>query len=103
MAKATSYQKDLIESLKDPCEAAAYVNAAIEEGDRAALLLALRNVAEANGGMTAVAEKANLSRESLYRMLSKKGNPEIKSLITLLHTMGLRLSVEAEPHACTAV
>ena len=102
MAKATSYQKDLIESLKDPCEAAAYVNAAIEEGDRAALLLALRNVAEANGGMAAVAEKANLSRESLYRMLSKKGNPEIKSLITLLHTMGLRMSVEAEPHTCTS-
>jgi probable addiction module antidote protein len=101
MAKATSYQKDLIESLKDPCEAAAYLNAAIEEGDRAVFLLALRNVAEANGGMTAIAEKAKLSRESLYRMLSKKGNPEIKSLITLLHTMGLRLSVEAEPHVCT--
>jgi DNA-binding phage protein len=41
-------------------------------------LLALRNVAEANGGMATVAVKANLSRERLYRMLSKKGNPEIK-------------------------
>lgn len=102
MAKATSYQKDLIESLKDPCEAAAYINVAIEEGDRALFLLALRNVAEANGGMAAVAEKAKLSRESLYRMLSQKGNPEIKSLIPLLHIMGLRLSVVAEPHVCTA-
>lgn len=102
MAKATSYQKDLIESLKDPCEAAAYINAAIEEGDRALFLLALRNVAEANGGMAAIAEKAKLSRESLYRMLSQKGNPEIKSLIPLLHIMGLRLSVVAEPHVCSA-
>lgn len=103
MAKTTtSYQKDLIEALKDPCEAAAYLNAAIEEGDREVFLLALRNVAEANGGMGAVAAKANLSRESLYRMLSRRGNPEVKSLFTLLHTMGLRLAVEAEPHACDA-
>lgn len=92
----TFYQKDLIEALKDPCEAAAYLNAAIEEGDREVFLLALRNVAEANGGMSAVAAKANRSRESLYRMLSRRGNPEIKSLFNLLHTMGLRLAVEAE-------
>lgn len=102
MAKTTSYQKDLVESLKDPCEAAAYLNAAIEEGDRAVFLLALRNVAEAHGGMAAIARKANLSRESLYRMLSGKGNPEIKSLYTLLHAIGLRLAIEAEPHSCEA-
>jgi probable addiction module antidote protein len=102
MPKKSSYQKDLIESLKDPCEAAAYLNAAIEEGDRAVFLLALRNVAEASGGMAALAKKANVSRESLYRTLSKRGNPEIKSLYTLLHAMGLRLAVEAEPHTCEA-
>ena len=51
MGKNSSYQKDLIESLKDPCEAAAYLNAAIEEGDRSVFLLALRNVAEAHGGI----------------------------------------------------
>lgn len=73
MAKITEYQKDLIEALKDPCEAAAYLNAAIEEGYREVFLLALRNVAEANGGMGAVAAKANLSRESLFRMLSRGG------------------------------
>jgi probable addiction module antidote protein len=92
----TSYQHDLIEALKDPNEAAAYLSAAIEEGDREVFLLALRNVAEAHGGVGAIAAKANLSRESLYRMLSRRGNPEIKSLFTLLHTMGLRLAVEAE-------
>jgi len=46
--------------------------------------------------MGTVAAKAYLSRESLYRMLSKRGNPEIKSLFTLLHSMGLRLAVEAD-------
>jgi len=102
MAKISSYQKDLIESLRDPGEAAAYLNAAIEEGDRSVFLLALRNVAEASGGMAALAEKANLSRESLYRMLSKRGNPEIKSLYTLLHAMGLRLAIEPESHTCEA-
>ena len=100
MIEQTSYQQDLIQSLKDPCEAAAYLNAAIEEGDRALFLLALRNVAEANGGMSALAEKAQLSRESLYRMLSKRGNPEIKSLFALLNAMGLRLAVEPEEHEC---
>jgi probable addiction module antidote protein len=102
MAKTTSYQEDLIESLKDRDEAAAYLNAAIEEGDRAVFLLALRNVVEANGGMAAIAEKADLSRESLYRMLSRRGNPEIKSLLGLLRVMGLKLSIEAEGFSTAA-
>ena len=102
MAKPTSYQKDLIESLKDRDEAAAYLNAAIEEGDRGVFLLALRNVVEANGGMAAIAEKADLSRESLYRMLSRRGNPEIKSLLSLLRVMGLKLSIEAEGFSTAA-
>jgi probable addiction module antidote protein len=94
--KTTTYQEDLLESLKDPQEEAAYLNAAIEEGDRAVFLLALRNVAAAHGGMAAIAAKASLSRESLYRMLSEKGNPEIKSIFTLLRSMGLKLIVEPE-------
>jgi probable addiction module antidote protein len=92
--KMTTYQEDLVESLKDPREAAAYLNAVMEENDRALFLLALRNVAEAHGGMAAVSEKAKLNRESLYRMLSKKGNPAIKSILTLLHSLGLKLTVE---------
>ena len=91
-----SYQDDLIESLKKPKEAVAYLNAAIEEGDRELFLLALRNIAEAQGGISAIAEKAHLNRENLYRMLSKRGNPEIKSLMTLLNAMGLALTVKAQ-------
>ena len=92
--KVTTYQEDLVNALKDPHEAAAYLNAAIEEGDRAVFLLALRNVAEAQGGMAALARKAHTNRESLYRMLSSKGNPEIRSIFTLLNSMQLRLIVE---------
>jgi probable addiction module antidote protein len=92
--KITTYQEDLIEGLKDPHEAAANLTAAMEEDNRAVFLLALRNVAEAHGGMASVAGKANLNRENLYRMLSKQGNPEIKSVLRLLHSMGLKLAVE---------
>ncbi|MDD2499545.1 MAG: putative addiction module antidote protein [Geobacter sp.] len=96
MTHTTDYQRDLIETLKDPSEAAAYLNAALEEGDKETFLLALRNIAEANGGMKAVAEKAHLNRESLYRTLSRRGNPEIRTLFNLLHGVGLRLNVTPE-------
>ena len=94
--KITTYQEDLVEALKDPREAAAYLNAAMEEGDRELFLLALRNVAEARGGMTALSQKSKLNRESLYRILSKNGNPEIRTILTLLRAMGLKLSVEPQ-------
>ncbi len=54
------------------------------------------NVAKAHREMASIAAKANFNRESLYRILSKKGNPEIESLYILLHTMGLKLAVETE-------
>jgi probable addiction module antidote protein len=75
------------------------LNAAIEEGDRGLFLLALRHIAEAHGGISTIAEKAHLNRENLYRMLSKRGNPEIKSLLTLLHAMGLALTVKTRKQA----
>ena len=92
--KTTTYQEDLVEALKDSREAAAYLSAAMEEGDQALFLLALRNVAEAHGGMAVVSEKTQLNRESMYRMLSSKGNPGIKNILTLLHSMGLKLTIE---------
>jgi probable addiction module antidote protein len=97
--KTTTYQEDLIGSLKDPREAAAYLNAAMADGDRALFLLALRNVAEAHGGMSVISQKAQLNRESLYRMLSKRGNPEIKSIFRLLDSMGLKLTIEPSKRA----
>ena len=94
MKKSKSYQKTLIESLKDPSEAASYLNAVLEEGDSSLFLLALRNVAEARGGMASLSAKAKMNRESLYRTLSKHGNPELNSLEALLEALGLRLSIE---------
>ena len=91
--KVTTYQEDLIEALKDPVEASAYLNVAMEEDDRTVFLLALRNVADAHGGMSAIAKKTRLNRESLYKMLSERGNPEIKNVLNLLASMGLKLTV----------
>jgi probable addiction module antidote protein len=83
----------LLDWLKDAKNAAAYVQAAIEEGDPAGILQALRNVAEARGGIARIAEKTGLNREALYRTLSKRGNPQLKSFAAILDAIGLRLSV----------
>lgn len=83
---AVEYLKAAMESLDNP-------------DDRAAGLLALRTVAEAYGGLGAVAADAGISRESLYRALSAKGNPTLKTLLAVLKAVGMKLSVEPEHHA----
>ncbi len=65
--------------------------------ERGGSLLTLRALAEAFGGLGAVAAKAGVSRESLYRSLSPKGNPTLKTLVAILNTLGLRLSVVPAP------
>ncbi|HYR34396.1 MAG TPA: addiction module antidote protein [Burkholderiales bacterium] len=84
----------LIEQLKDPVEAAAYLEAVIEDGDQGAIMVALRQVAQARGGIAEVARKAKLTREATYKMLSKNGNPELRSLKALLKATGLRIAVK---------
>jgi probable addiction module antidote protein len=90
---SVSYVDGLLERLKDPEDALAYLNAALEDGDQEVFLLALRDVAEARG-LTTVAQEAQLNRENLYRMLSRQGNPQLTSLVALLKSMGLRLAIE---------
>ena len=97
MKHMTAYETDLQEWLKTSANAAAYLNAVLEEGDKTAMLLALREVAQANGGMTAIAEKAHVKRESLYQMLSRRGNPELTSLFNILHGMGLTITIQPMP------
>ena len=92
---STSYRKGLLEDLADPVEAAAYLNAAMEDASPEGFLLALRDVAEAVG-MTRVARGAKLNRENMYRMLSRRGNPQLASLASLLDKMGLKLAVEVK-------
>ena len=93
MKKSKAYQPNLVESLRDADEAEEYLNAALEEGDPELFLLALRNVAEAQGGVAQLAKKSKLNRESLYKILSERGNPEFRSLDALLHALGFRLTV----------
>lgn len=93
--KNKNYQTELIESLKDPREAAEYLNSALEENEPQVFLLALRNVTEAHGGMNKLSKATKLNRENLYRMLSKKGNPGLYSLNSLLEVLGLKLAVRS--------
>ena len=86
--------------MTDANEAAAYLNAALDDGDNEVFLLGLRNVADARvGGMSNLAEATGLNRESLYRMLSENGNPELNSLSRLLQALGLKLAVETDESA----
>jgi probable addiction module antidote protein len=79
----------------DPEFAAEYLRAALEEDDEpAVLLLALRHIAEARGGIAKVAKAAGIERESLYRALSRRGNPRLSTLVAVTKAVGLKLTVE---------
>ena len=85
------------ELLRDPEVAAEYLNSALEEGDPAVILMAVRNIAEAQEeGIRGLAGKTNLGRESMYKMLSKTGNPKLASFTRVLQGLGLRLKVEKD-------
>lgn len=91
------YQEKLLQDLQDPELASAYLNEALLDEDPRIFLLALKNIYEAQGeAMTKVARKAKLSRENLYRILSKKGNPKLTNIIALLNAAGFSLAVQ--PH-----
>jgi probable addiction module antidote protein len=93
--KTEPYRESLLESLRNPDEAAQYLNACLEDDDPHVFLLALRDVAEAHGGVRALSRTAQLNRESLYRMLSKSGNPSLNSLAAVLDACSLRLAVQS--------
>lgn len=94
----TSYTDWLTDSLKDPEEAAAFIEAAIELDDPAALLVALRHVAKAHG-MAEVARRAEVGDKTLFKALSESGNPTLSTINKVLHAVGLRLSVAPAEHA----
>lgn len=90
-----SHEEATIASLRDdPDFAAEYLNAVLEDGDQQKLLLALRRMADAFGGVPKLAQSTKLNATSLYRTLSPRGNPELKSLRALLKAMGMRLAVQ---------
>ena len=92
-SRNASWDDHMSETMKDPAEAAAYLDAVLGMEDLAALLVALRHVAKAHG-MAEVSRSAGLGEKTLFRALSDKGNPTIDTLTKVLHAVGLRLSVE---------
>jgi probable addiction module antidote protein len=95
MKTSARHEDWLNTQLADAKFAAEYLNAAGEDDDPKTYLTALRQVVEARGGMATVAGKADLSRETLYRTLSVRGNPTIKTLTAVLKATGLKFSVTA--------
>ena len=92
------YDEVIAESLReDPVFAAVYLNEVIADGDQAELLGALRHVADAGGGIAKIAETAGLNKTTLYRTLSDKGNPELRSFLAILAAAGLRMQIEPIP------
>ena len=85
----------LHEQLQDAEFAALYLNAASEDDDPRTYLTALRKVVKARGGMAQIADRAKLSRETLYRTLSNRGNPTIRTLSAVLKATGLKIGVSA--------
>lgn len=92
--------KDILhEDLKDPLEAKAYLEVALEnyekDKDVEAFLMALRDVAQAQGGISKLAKTTHLNRQNLYRALSNRGNPRIETIGTILHGLGFKLAIQS--------
>jgi len=98
--RSRSHEQATVDSFRrDGRLAAAYLDKVLADGDQDELMLALRRLSEAFGGVPAVAQKAGLNATTLYRTLSADGNPELRTLRALLRAMGLRLSVSKAARA----
>jgi probable addiction module antidote protein len=96
MARSKKYEDWLIENLKDHDEAVAYLNAALEESlvgeeSQEVLLMAIKDVVKAHGGIGKIAKKTQLGRESLYKTLSEKDNLKLSTILSLINSLGLKL------------
>ena len=92
MKTAVKFERILKDHLADPEQAAKYLTACYEEGPEV-FLQGLRDVVEAQGGMPHAARLAGLNRESLYRQLSRRGNPSLASLNAVLTALRLKLRI----------
>ncbi|MHB1200368.1 MAG: helix-turn-helix domain-containing transcriptional regulator [Polaromonas sp.] len=84
---------------KDPAYALELLNSVLADGDQAELLVVLRQLAKAYGGVQAIADKAHLNPTQIYRTLSPDGNPALSSFRAILDAMGMRLAVEPKSHS----
>ena len=99
---SASHEEYFIKKLSDPKEAAAYLNAMLEEiaeddieEAQNLILIALKNIVQAQGGVQMLAEKTGLNRQGLYKILSAKGNPRFTSLLDILEFVGI--TIEFQP------
>jgi probable addiction module antidote protein len=96
------YKTDLLDRLKDLQYAQLYLDAAAKESQQT-LLLALRDVAEAQKGMSMLAEEADVNRENLYRALSEDGNPRLSTVGSVLDALGMEWGITLKrPHSKSA-
>ena len=91
-----SHDEVMVKKLrKSQTFAAEYLKAAMEDTEEPqSLLVALRHIAEARGGVAKIAKAAGIERESLYRALSPRGNPRLSTLVAVTKAMGLTLTIE---------
>jgi probable addiction module antidote protein len=95
------YEDHLFEDLRDLDYAAGYLTTALEEGEDI-FLLAVRDVVQAQVGMSALSQATSLNRESLYTMLSKEGNPRLSSITSVLTQLGLEIKFAPKHHGINA-
>ena len=94
-----NHEEATIEMFRRDTELAAeYLNSVLEDGDETDLMLALRTLSNAFGGVQEVARQAEVNAHTLYRTLSERGNPELKTLSAILKAMGMRLAVQPIRH-----
>ena len=94
MTKIRTRRWDAADHLKTNADMAAYLEAALEDGDPALVAAALGDIARAKG-MSSIARETGLGRESLYKSLSRGGNPEISTVLKVMKALGLRLRATA--------
>lgn len=97
MSKTTSRPFDSADYIDSPEAVAAYLEAALEDGDAQIIASTLGDIARSKG-MAIIAERTGLAREALYKSLSADGNPRLTTLLGVLKAMGLRLSVTTDAH-----
>ena len=102
MTKTTTTIWDPVKHLATADDVAAYLEAALQDGDPQLVAAALGDIARAKG-MSQVARDAGLGRESLYKSLSSSGNPELATVLKVISALGLELHVTAVDEAKAAI
>lgn len=99
MRQYRNYEEGLKKRLQETEYAREYLCVALseyeEDGDIKAFLLAVRDVADARGGLSKLSQRTRLTRQSLYKALSENGNPQLKTMGEILHGLGFKFSIES--------